>query len=49
MVSEPSEKAPEPVTVLNPVTVEHRNIQEEPSSTAKNDPQEEQEVTGSIH
>jgi hypothetical protein len=48
-VSEPSQKASEPVIHQNPVTAEQQNSQEEPSPSTQSDPQEGQEVAGSIH
>ncbi len=48
LASDASQKASEPMTNLDPMTAEHQNSKEEPSSSTQTDPQEEQEVTGNI-
>lgn len=47
-ITEPYQKALEPVTNPNPMTAEQKKTQEEPSSSTQSDPQGEQEATGNI-
>jgi len=47
-IAEPSQKATEPVTNPTPMMAEQEKPLEESSSSTRSDPQEEQEVTGSI-